>query len=126
MITLNGGVKSMDGDTGAKWSQNLIEALKLIGILVAIVGGVFFGLFILIIILGFLFSIGLTLGLDNTTVQALTNVTNAFYAFVGQLTEGISLVGKVLLIVILLVVFGGLGYTGYQKIKALKSGGRSA
>ena len=113
------------GISGKGWSSNLIKALMLIGGLIGLVAVIFFGMFIITIVLGFLFKIGLTLGLDNTTIEALNNISGSYYAFLGQLLEGIGLVGSVLLIVILLVVFGGLGYMGYQKVKGAKSG-RSA
>ena len=116
----------MNGITGEGWSKNLMKALMLIGAIVGVIAVVYFGLFIVTIVLGFLFQIGSSLNLDNTTVSMLTNISASFYSFAGQLIEGINLVGSVLLIVILLVVFGGLGYMGYQKIKGSKSGNRSA
>ena len=116
----------MNGIDGQGWSKNLIKALLLIGGIIGVIAVIYFSLFIVTIVLGFLFQIGGTLGLDGNTTQMLQNISNSFYSFAGQLIEGINLVGSVLLIVILLVVFGGLGYMGYQKVKSMKKGGRSA
>lgn len=106
-------------------AKNIMKALLVIGALMAGAGGVFFTIYIVAIVLGYLFQVGATLDLPNATQSLLTNVSTTFYAFVGYVNQAVVLVGSLLLIGIILIVFAGIGFGIYYGAKQLKSGGSS-
>jgi len=113
---------------GSNVTKGLLQGLKVIGLLLGGIVTFVFGAFIVGIVLGFLFEVAGDLGLDNTTVEFLGNVSSAWYNFAGSLIAGTNLVGNLVQIAIILVVFGGLiggGYMLYKKSKGNKGSDNS-
>ena len=105
----------MDGN---KIMKGLVQGLVAVGILLGAYVGFAISMYIIGIVFGILFDVGTTLGLDNQTLDFLSNVSDNWYTFADSLLAGANLVGTLVQIAIVIVVFGGfiyLGYKGYQK-----------
>ena len=107
---------------GAKIMKGLTSGLIAIGILLGSYVSFAISMYIVGIILGILFNVGTTLGLDNKTLEFLSNVSENWYTFATSLLTGANLVGSLVQIAIVIVVFGGFIYLGYKGYKKYKSG----
>ena len=106
----------MDGN---KIMKGLIQGLIAVGILLGAYVGFAISMYIVAIVFGILFQVGETLGLDNTTVEFLGNISDNWYTFATNLLTGANLVGTLVQVAIVIVVFGAfiyIGYKGYQKL----------
>ena len=109
---------------GDNWGTQLIKGLKLVGILAGAIVAIIFIMVIGIIVVGFLLEVATTLAIGTAATAALTNVTNAYWAFIDSLISGITLVGSLVPIVIVLVVFAAVGFGIYAGAKAYKGKGK--
>ena len=108
---------------GSKIMKGLTTGLLAIGVLLGGYVGLAITMYVVGIVLGILFDVGTTLGLDGNTTEFLGNVSSNWYEFAGSLLSGTSLIGTLVQVAIVIVVFGGfiyLGYKGYKKFKGSK------
>ncbi len=99
--------------------KNIVDAFKMLAIIVGVVGGLFLGLFIIALILGIIFGLvnNGTIPVDANTNQTMINLQGNFSNIVGQITGGASTAGSLIVVAVVLIVFGGLVYWGYTKYK---------
>ena len=106
----------MDGN---KIMKGLVTGLVAIGILLGAYVGFAISMYIVGIVFGILFDVGTTIGLDNQTLDFLSNVSDNWYTFADSLLSGANLVGSLVQVAIVIVVFGAFIYIGYKGYKKL-------
>jgi len=111
---------NMDGN---KITKGILMAFGVLVAVIGIVAGFYFGIVLVNIILGYLFSITATLGVGADTIAYNDNISASFYATANNLLAGQAIASNLIGLAIVLVVLGGLVFAGYKGYKAIK--GRS-
>lgn len=112
-------------DFGGDIGKNIIEAFKILGIIMAIIGGLFLGAFIITLVLGTMFYAvqGGNIPVTNASNTTLTSIETGFNSNVSTIVSAAGFAGQLITVAIILLVFAGIGIWGYQKYKGNKSSG---
>lgn len=107
--------------------NNIVKAFLMILKIVGVIGGIFIALFVITLVIGIMFGLVTTgsISTDTATNTTMVSIQGNFTSLVGQITTSTTTAGGLIVVAIVLLVFGGIGVYGYQKLKGKKdnSGG---
>jgi len=107
--------------------NNIVKAFLMILKIVGVIGGIFIALFVITLVIGIMFGLVTagSISTDATTNTTMIAIQGNFTSLVGQITTSTTTAGGLIVVAIVLLVFGGIGVYGYQKLKGKKdnSGG---
>lgn len=106
------------------WKKGIVSGMLIITAMGVLVIGVMLTLVVALIITAIMNdTVVPALNLSTGATANITGVINTVYAFIGSLNSGLAIVGALVLIAIVIAIFGGLGYLGYQAYKGKGKGG---
>lgn len=108
-----------------KIRQGIIGSFVMLAGLVALVGGVYLAQYIWSIVLGSVFYAvnNASLTVTSATNTHLGTLETSFFSNSTLINNGVTFAAGLIIVGVVLVVFGGLIYAGYKKVKGGGKGG---